>query len=985
MNTSLLKNNNAQTALLMILAIVIGLMFFAISLNLGKISQIKTATTVAATGAATQMTSTLASKAEYQIKTQLGGSWKKCKSTSVWVAIAAVIIAIIVVFATGGVGAAGVIAIIALVLAVANLVLQVAVIQPGLTSLWNKLQQNLSEVEQVAEGGISSGLGQIAGDRVNLPDRFDMDADGIYGINQNGAAKDEISRMGFYYTERLRHVPKPNDSAEKNFIQGLKDFMYEAPRGEAVLTDPFCKDPANSQSMRCNPCCVGGNLKPGTCGNIRFGSFDASQCVSNSLYWNYYGLLNNLMAENHGNATVSLREKLGFDDEHRLFVRQGPYENPDPAQMYNNQVQTGYCISETQQCVEQNPFRVGDSDGVYRLLWRMEDAKDETKRLDAVNVGGTSSSVKWDNIQPLANYKALNTDCGQKKDYTTGFWWKPGADQFCADMPSAVRGRSVQWPYNSNCFKHRSSASGGQCTTVQEGLGRNTTQTTTCGCLEGEAAKLWPEDNVDNLVYGLDEFLGVADYLAKLTDENLVTIIDKIYPDIAEWIAPKCDKNSSDPFAQNPNVCSDGNEGYLRDFWRMTGGGAPGARPTATAATGGWAKLIKDWKESNASDPSAWCGAYSNLNTSEKERVLARMSDEEKAKVLAGNNTLAFTAACLAETATNDERFKTCYEVFDKCVASNGTNCAQLPECQTLPRSYLDGADLTNLNDVKKSWDLAAAHKPSVTARAQMALDMKMRADDAYEAFSQLHKRLGVLLAPDGPADRLMQARVTAKGGGHPISNWVIYAWQGEDVPPGARQEKARPRKYWHIVKIKTYTPGFNDCANLISGNDKVPWTRTYQKGFLGTTRCYELTNANGLSKAVVTRWDEDRQPLFLANRGFALWKFQFGNANPKVQNNASANDIVTQCVGGSGWKQIGITERTRKMMKRLNLLLTEETALKEAFMLNGGEGDDKGCLDVVEQMLRKGVSSESCVRYDLDRSRNSMDFKFVKCPQTCQ
>ena len=203
-----LKNNiKGQTALILILIAAATLIFLAITLNWGRIAQVKALITVAADESASQLASDTASYGEMEKQSYLKDTNQVSASTSIFLAIILVVIAIIITIVTWGTGVGGafalVLAVLATVMAVANLVLQVVVVQPGITSLWNSLQKNQPIQQQFYEQGIVTALQGSVTDQVKITDYFDSNANGLFGVT-GLTANDSISRFALFYTDRLK-------------------------------------------------------------------------------------------------------------------------------------------------------------------------------------------------------------------------------------------------------------------------------------------------------------------------------------------------------------------------------------------------------------------------------------------------------------------------------------------------------------------------------------------------------------------------------------------------------------------------------------------------------------------------------------------------------------------------------------------------------------------------------------------------------------
>ena len=105
LNRSLAKNNSSarlepdskgQVAIILIIMTAIALIFYAVTLNLGRMSGAKTMTTMAAEKTASVLASQMASYAQKLVKENLKGSLEVCDKTSLFTAIISMIIIIIV-------------------------------------------------------------------------------------------------------------------------------------------------------------------------------------------------------------------------------------------------------------------------------------------------------------------------------------------------------------------------------------------------------------------------------------------------------------------------------------------------------------------------------------------------------------------------------------------------------------------------------------------------------------------------------------------------------------------------------------------------------------------------------------------------------------------------------------------------------------------------------------------------------------------------
>lgn len=258
------KNRRGQASVVLMLIIMVALVFYAVSLNLGKVSTSKTNVTVASNTAASLLASQMASYGQKLFKETMGGKFKRCSTN--WLGVLGVIIAIVAVIITAGSASPAVaamfpMAVAGLALSTVSLVLQVTVIQPGLTSMWNKMLSNLTMKDSMLESALQTALFKAVDDAVQVPDLHDLDADFIYG-EKDGVYQDYISRLGYYYDKRVRKAIRAVDTSfVEDFLSRLRVFVYG---GDLfALSDPgeglgMCNyDPNTNQNINsfCNPCC----------------------------------------------------------------------------------------------------------------------------------------------------------------------------------------------------------------------------------------------------------------------------------------------------------------------------------------------------------------------------------------------------------------------------------------------------------------------------------------------------------------------------------------------------------------------------------------------------------------------------------------------------------------------------------------------------------------------------------------------------------
>ncbi len=622
--------NKGQAALILVLLSVVAIIFYAIVMNWGRVAEYKTVTMTAATSAAAQTASSYASYAEKVMQEQLGGKYKICKTSSILGFILKLILAVIIVVLCWGTCIAA--AVLLLVISVVTLALQVAVVQPGMIKMWNKMQRKMSTQEQFLVGGLQTGLQNAVDDPVQVTDYQDINSNGLFGFDvANAKPYDKVSRFGFYFTERMKAL-SGNLLDLKPFLIGLQDLL--------PLTNVSCAD-RNSQDPHCNECCqplttmvhvqndANGNpiqkskpLRPGDCPPdiVPTACTDISVWPHSPTYYYPY----DPSYPNYGGT--SFLAKLGVDAEVR-------------------------------------PFKKGDAKGFFPFLWDMDSylwdggtqPKDPaTVQASSNGLGaGSLDSRVTDRIGQMDNFQALDNVCvgdpGSGTAAATGFWWKKGAEKYC----------TTSWPYEQ-CARD---------TNCNNNPGIN------CGCQAG-MGQAYPEDYLDDMVYGLRQFymwsrslLGQSGDMDELND-TLSSSIDTWYPNAAEWIGPPCT-------GSNDYVCYDGGRN----------GNSGGLLHVYLQRLQNWSLLLTAWINRDFSAPDAWC-VPDNPNAATNG-----LSAQENALINAAGpwGSLDGVVACLDYNSLNDQRFKRCYDKITAPTFCSVPNPPMPPECQNLPRSLVPG------------------------------------------------------------------------------------------------------------------------------------------------------------------------------------------------------------------------------------------------------------------------------------------------------
>jgi len=395
-NNSLKKvagSRGGQAAVVLILVIAVVLIFYAVTLNFGYFSQVKGMTTVASNTSAGMLASYMASYAQSLSEGQLRGKQKICALTGILAAIIGAIIVIVVTWLTWGTGtaqamalAAKIIAIVGMVLATVSLVLQITVIQPGITSAWNRIiQKTLSLGNQFTENAIQSALSKVVTDNVSVPDVVDMDVDGLWVPDPSLGPPydDKISRYAAYYNHRLKNIEDGPVDEIRKFLAALDEFLHQScddltadwkdkcPGADGWgIHDPMGPDNPCLGSAECHPCCLPESetfddvvfeIRPKECED---GDWE-TECGKASPYDSEYPWVYDPAYENPKNGFYSFRELIGKDDEHRDFYKDTPLTTPlcDPVKGWDPN-----CIPQNKH-VDDNPsdrgFYLEDATNYY--------------------------------------------------------------------------------------------------------------------------------------------------------------------------------------------------------------------------------------------------------------------------------------------------------------------------------------------------------------------------------------------------------------------------------------------------------------------------------------------------------------------------------------------------------------------------------------------------------------------------------------------
>jgi len=268
-----LRSRSGQVAIILIIFLAVGLIAYAASLNFGKISDAKVSTMKAAETGAAMLGSLMASYGEQVFQEQLGGHEKICKFTLAFLSFLTFVALIILWVVAPSLGPllgemmAGALEAGALIGAIGAGVatgLQLVVVQPALTSAWNKMMNGMGDTNTFMEQGIQAALRAAVTDSVEVPDLFDTDNDGLFGdLAAPGDAKsapDYVSRFGYFNTFRLaRRGQTVTSAAVQNFKAALGDLAIAdaTDPGDWGFSDPgSCTTTTGSRQAICDECCL---------------------------------------------------------------------------------------------------------------------------------------------------------------------------------------------------------------------------------------------------------------------------------------------------------------------------------------------------------------------------------------------------------------------------------------------------------------------------------------------------------------------------------------------------------------------------------------------------------------------------------------------------------------------------------------------------------------------------------------------------------
>jgi len=762
----MISSKRGQASLILILLAAIALILFAITVNWGSIAQIKTLTMTSSTTAAAGTASNYSSYGERLIQTNLQGQWQKCASNSIFLALITLLIVVIlfvVGFACGGcswpmvLGAPSLfLAAAAVVLATANLVLQIVVVQPGLTRLWNRLQSsNLPLVDQFMEQGLQAAIQGVVTDQAQITDYFDLNTNGHFGATVT--PDDTISRFGFFYTERLKSIKRPDPTSIEPFLTALDAFIHGGGDESKALT----KACTNMSDPHCNGCCLpltdamGSAVRPATnsIGTV-CGTDTTPPGCANTAVWPHadtYPLAYDPTYPDYINGT-SFLAKFGLDAEVKVFaqsdVQGAPQITPPPSPV---------------------------SSGIYSFLWDMDTIQASPDPTPAAPDTRYSDKLGLpDGSGEIPHFKADPATCVTAAD-PHGFWWKKGADLYCSNT----------WPYD-------------QCATSPT---CNPADPATCGCTA-------TTDPLDDVVYGLKQFDAWALKLLAQDHATLAAQLDRWYPQAATWIGPQCD-------GTNDLVCFDNqsehNGGLLHSYSARLGYWKPMLDDWLAATTysdaNAWCVPPDDTglstyeKDAINAGGATWGGLQS---------VIQCLDYNSHNVDPAPDGAHRSFKACL-----DDVNALACPGSPAKPASCNDLPRSLVPGAEPAfdPCAVPTSNYRTWIND---SYTKAVPQAAKFAARKTYLQNMKTKAQALSPLMANFKVQLDDFLNGPGVASLILARQNFNTLYLDKLPNLIIYGWRDQKPPKnGSRNEG-----YWHIVKaeanipttlpwIRTWTQGF--------------------------------------------------------------------------------------------------------------------------------------------------------------------------------
>ncbi|MBF0386473.1 MAG: hypothetical protein HQL20_01295 [Candidatus Omnitrophica bacterium] len=497
----MLRNNKAQISMLFIVAIALGLVFMAMVMNWSEAVQFKTQAQVAATTTAATMVSRMASYGENIMQTQLEGKAQKCSQNGVLTLIIMIIIIVIIMIAFlvilpaaygmawGCMVSAKVVTAVtvglttALVLTTATVAVQLAYIQPTITSMWNKLQNNIPTVEdQYLEAAVQAAIQAVNTDTVEIPDLLDYNMNGKWNVaSQPGSdPREMISRFSYHYTNRLKSVSLAPSKFDK-FTEELSDFARDLGLDQGKVgtccAESSCKKECQFQASVTIASDQTAMAWGSTCNQGPYQGFpyaeDLLRCLSSAP-------VNGVVTgDNTTVAALVGRERVILIDNGAEVRQAEPEQGPLFSFMWNLKAATDKSIEAHRQDPINAPMDIFDDKRV-RMKYFYE----------SPDLAGCPSDMR---LSLDSTLDILRTDPGINNR------WRPGDDRFCESNETPDGFYSA--PHSSNC----SFSMGCDTTKITTDADGNREADRVCECKSPLVTdqKLWKGDRFDQMVNNL--------------------------------------------------------------------------------------------------------------------------------------------------------------------------------------------------------------------------------------------------------------------------------------------------------------------------------------------------------------------------------------------------------------------------------------------------------------------------------------------------
>ena len=1029
MLTALRRKKTGQIAVVLILFVAILLAAFAVTVNIGKVSQSKVSAILAVDGAAVLMASLIASLAESQYQGIImggdgdtirdHGDLTRGESSSSWTMIASLVIAIIglvivilgAIFTAGTLSTVGawIISIAAVVLATASIIIQLAVIAPAMQNMWNRMFAGLPTQEQYREQGIQGLLSFAAQDPVLIDDIGDYDMDGYFkGDGTVEGEADKVGRFSFLYTRRAEYLAKSvigQSNTVKNFLKALAEFMYDQTLPSSPYWQVFSWDPTwqitpdgfgiRDKDHDAAGCPLTGYFKNECASSwCTEDTYLPNMCPSNGTPWK---LIYDFYWERPSNTFSSFREQVGRDDENPRIRFTPVSQNP-------------MAVSASAQTLTTPEWTPEDATGLYRLLWE----------LDQVNLASINSLS-------ASNHAACKW-CGAGSGSGQNF-------SFC---PSDMAGFTLPKPQacSTNNPLYQSSPGGlRDCWCLKSNVDPlvvTPTQIaeTTCYSPPSSAVSFEWKKGVNKYC---SEDVPYAACAGKNCDASCVNL-NNISACCVSAQCTNCSPNWT------CGLDDQGNPVANKAFWRED------LIDTLRYGTEGLDQFITDAEDLMFQNPDSLPNSQKMLSffswikkditvpldltqagslqkwivaleaTKQELLDLASTSVPGGGSFVCSGGTPSAINACLNTTLTNIQNcMDTTYCANNISVCDNlatqlglyfeepasgaaAPYVGQSTGCTAFTASYVFQDELQNW---KKKLEYRRDTLVNLLAKAQIAMSSIDAAKQKIQGFL------------DDPRVELMRNLIQDSGTALGTDNGiVVYAWRDE-----AKDGQPATSGRWHAVRAEAFLPTLcgGKCKRRACdgpGNCEepyMPWIKNWAHD-VGTRYWYSLidyespsgaskgqcgtgngnwTNSGyqnkesykdagkcfkgGLTRASLIRYDESGGALNWAT-GIQFWSSRF--FNPNVSSTANADDIETAC--------------QPIMQANGNLIDAKGCSygVDGAFVLNCKTTNNQACWDLIHDLLKTGTQTESCAEYFCRRGsytssyRNSrFGVKFVPCP----